>query len=273
MRNNKGKSKRTEATLSLIVTSALVITLAIAVASAIRKGGSTEEHNNIVNLNETESGALSANNEKLNSNKTDNFSKINEADNSDTLTVEDVKNAVESETSDDEEIATQNDTAKTAESNDTSGDVPVAAPDSVSTSYSFSEADTLTMPVNGEIILSYNMDNTIWFPTLGVYKCNPGLYIGSAVGTDVTAAASGTVASITQDEELGNIVTIDMGNGYMASYGLLENINVAEGEVVLSGQPIGTVANPTVYYTTEGSGVYFKLTKNDAPENPLEYME
>ncbi len=265
MRNNKGKSKRTEATLSLIVTSALVITLAIAVASVIRKGDSTEEHNNIVNLNETESGSLSANNEKLNSNTTNNISKIKESDDSDILTVEDVKNAVESEDSESDETVAPEETADS--------DVPVAAPDSVSASYSFSEADTLTMPVNGEIILSYNMDNTIWFPTLGVYKCNPGLYIGSAVGTDVTAAAPGTVASITQNEELGNIVTIDMGNGYMASYGQLENINVAQGEVVLSGQPIGTVANPTVYYTTEGSGVYFKLTRNDAPENPLEYME
>ncbi len=263
MRNNK--SKRTEATLSLIVTSALVITLAIAMASAIKKGGSAEEHNNIVNLNETESEQLSANNEQLNSDTTNNISKIKEADDSDIITVEDIKDAVASDDSDDDKSDFSEETA--------ANDVPVAAPDSVSTSYSFSEADTLTMPVNGEIILSYNMDSTIWFPTLGVYKCNPGLYISSAVGTNVCASASGTVASITQNEELGNIVTIDMSNGYMASYGQLENISVAEGEVVLSGQTIGTVAAPTVYYTTEGSGVYFKLTKNDTPENPLEYME
>ncbi len=129
------------------------------------------------------------------------------------------------------------------------------------------------MPVSGEIVLEYNMDNTIWFPTLGVYKCNPGIYIAGNIGTDVIASASGTVESITSNEELGSIVTINMGNGYKASYGQLENIKVSEGEVVIAGSVIGTVAEPTIYYTMEGSGIYFKLTKNDVPENPLDYME
>lgn len=263
---NKSNSKRTEATLSLLVTSALVITLAIAVASAIKKGDVNQEQNNIVNLNETEAPSLSADNNTTKSNEA-------ETETSEITKTDSVKrNTVSAEDTRTDESSEELSDNLTAEENADS-DIPVALPDSINTEFSFSEADTLMMPVSGEIILPYNMDNTIWFPTLSVYKCNPGLYISGEVGTEVAASATGRVTSITQNEELGNIVTLDMGNGYAASYGQLENIQVSEGEVVLAGSTIGTVAQPTIYYTTEGSGVYFKLTKDNTPANPLDYME
>lgn len=269
MRNNS-KTKRTEAALSLLVTCALVITLAIAVASAIKKGNDTDTPNNFVNLNETEGGNLTADNNnaattKDNGNTTTLPSKG--ADEVPSLTANSNKPA-------DEDLSGENDTAMEEPSSENAvTDIPVGVEQSVGTGYSFSEADTLSMPVAGEIILTYSMDSTIWFPTLGVYKCNPGLYIAGDVGTNVTASASGTVDSISMNEELGNMVTIDMGNGYKATYGQLDNIAVSQGEVVLAGSVIGTVASPTIYYTTEGSGVYFELTKDGSPANPLEYME
>lgn len=269
---NKSKSKRTEAALSLLVTSALVITLAIAVASAIKKGTNNDE-NNIINLNETESQNLTALN-----NSQQNTSDISNVQTPSTKKSADSKTSTPDTTTDnltadsDDTFEDENEASDVTDSEENS-DVSEVADSSVNTGYSFSEADTLQMPVNGEIVLEYNMDSTIWFPTLGVYKCNPGIYIAGNTGTDVIASASGTVESITQNEELGNIVTINMGNGYKASYGQLANINVAEGEVVLSGTVIGTVAEPTIYYTMEGSGVYFKLTRDEAPENPLDYME
>ena len=269
---NKSKSKRTEAALSLLVTSALVITLAIAVASAIKKGTNNDE-NNIINLNETESLNLSVENDST-QNVKDNpvlpAPSEKSANNNKTSTSNSTNDNL---TANSDDTASGDDsTLEEANTND-SPDSSEVADSSVNTGYSFSEADTLTMPVAGEIILEYNMDNTIWFPTLGVYKCNPGISIAGTAGTDVAASASGTVESISWNEELGNIVTINMGNGYKASYGQLDNINVSEGEVVLSGTVIGTVAQPTIYYTMEGSGVYFKLTKDDVPENPLDYME
>lgn len=269
---NKTKSKRTEAALSLLVTSALVITLAIAVASAIKKGTNNDE-NNIVNLNETESQNLSVDNRSQQKttevpSKTQFTENVANRGNSETDLVTD-KTETEDIKNPSEEIQSE----KTAAGDTANEDIPVASPNSVNTGYSFSEADTLKMPVVGEIILEYNTDNTIWFPTLGVYKCNPGIYISGNVGSDVVASASGTVESITSNEELGNIVTVNLGNGYKASYGQLDDIKVSEGEVVLSGSVIGTVAEPTIYYTMEGSGIYFKLTHDDIPENPLDYME
>lgn len=269
---NKSKSKRTEAALSLLVTSALVITLAIAVASAIKKGTNNDE-NNIVNLNETQSQNLSVDNRSQQKTteapiKTPSADMENNRGGSETGLTSDY-----AETDDIADDSGEKAPQQAGADNAASEDIPVVSPDSVSAGYSFSEADILKMPVSGEIILDYSMDNTIWFPTLGVYKCNPGIYISGDVGTDVTASAPGKVESVTANEELGNMVTIDMGNGYKATYGQLDDIRVSEGEVVLADSVIGTVAEPTIYYTMEGSGIYFKLTHNNVPDNPLDYME
>lgn len=270
MRGNS-KTKRTEAALSLLVTCALVITLAIAVVSAIKKGNDTDTPNNFVNLNETESGSFTVNNS--------NSATLGNTDNPNNAMHPARDTEYSSLTANNNELAgedaTEEDNTLSEEPSEApqNADIPVGVESSVGTGYSFSEADTLSMPIAGDIILSYSMDSTIWFPTLGVYKCNPGLYISGDIGTTVTASAPGRVDNITINEELGNVVTIDMGNGYKATYGQLDNIAVSQDEVVLAGSVIGTVANPTIYYTMEGSGIYFELTKDGSPANPLEYMD
>ena len=40
-----------------------------------------------------------------------------------------------------------------------------------------------------------------------------------------------------------------------------------------AGDIVGKVAKPTIYYSVEGSNVYFKLTKDGQPVNPLSRME
>ena len=39
----------------------------------------------------------------------------------------------------------------------------------------------MTWPIEGEILLDYSMDQTIYFPTLEQYRCNPALVIEGAV--------------------------------------------------------------------------------------------
>ena len=42
---------------------------------------------------------------------------------------------------------------------------------------SYNGTDRLSWPVQGNVILDYSMDSTIYFPTLDQYKCNPALII------------------------------------------------------------------------------------------------
>ena len=48
-------------------------------------------------------------------------------------------------------------------------------------------------PIEGDVLLDYSMDSTIYFPTLEQYKCNPGLVIQSEVSTPVYAPAAARV--------------------------------------------------------------------------------
>ena len=44
------------------------------------------------------------------------------------------------------------------------------------------------------------------------------------------------------------------------------------GDTVTAGQLLGTVAEPTAYYKEEGPGIYFAMTKDGIPVNPMDYL-
>lgn len=138
---------------------------------------------------------------------------------------------------------------------------------------SFGAESTLNWPVVGDVLLNYSMDQTIYFPTLDVYKYNPAIVIGSQEGTIVSAAANAIILDVFYDEEIGNAVRMNIGNGYELTYGQLKDITVSEGDGVLAGDIIGYTAEPTKYYSLEGSNVYVKLTKDGTPVNPLSILE
>ena len=133
----------------------------------------------------------------------------------------------------------------------------------------FKEEDGLVWPIVGDVLINFSMDQTIYFPTLQQYKYNPAIVIAANQGESITAAANGRVSSVGYDPTIGNTVVMDLGNGYELTYGQLENITVSEGSYISVGDGIGTVASPTKYYSVEGTNVYFKLTKDGQPVNPM----
>lgn len=133
----------------------------------------------------------------------------------------------------------------------------------------FKEEDGLVWPIVGDVLINYSMDKTIYFPTLEQYKYNPAIVIAATQGAGISAAANGRVTTVGYDPVIGNMVVMDLGNGYELTYGQLENITVSEGSYVSVGDGIGTVASPTKYYSLEGTNVYFKLTKDGEPINPM----
>ncbi len=136
----------------------------------------------------------------------------------------------------------------------------------------FGEEAKLQWPIAGNVLLNYSMDKTIYFQTLQQYKYNPSIVIGATQGTSVACAANGMVKSIFKDSQTGLTVVMNLGDGYELSYGQLQDVTVEEGDFVEAGAFIGKVAAPTKYYTVEGTNVYFKLTKDGEPVNPLNYL-
>ena len=121
---------------------------------------------------------------------------------------------------------------------------------------------SLLWPAASTILIDYSMDGSVYFPTLNQYKYNPALVIGSDTGNQVLAAAKGIVESTYVDEETGTTLVLNIGNGYKLTYGGLKELQAKEGDVLESGAVIGYVSEPTKYYSTEGSNVYFAMTKD-----------
>ncbi len=148
-----------------------------------------------------------------------------------------------------------------------------AAHSKAAVSLNFSPDSDLSWPLEGDVILNYSMDQTVYFATLDQYKYNPALIIAGKVNDPVNAAATGKITDISANEETGVTVTMDLGNGYQAVYGQLKEVLYKEGATVEAGNAIGYIAEPTKYYSVEGSNLYFELQKDQEPVNPMEFMQ
>lgn len=136
----------------------------------------------------------------------------------------------------------------------------------------FSEGDKLIWPVSGAVLMNYSMDKTVYFATLEEYKYNPALIIGGAVNDQVISAGKGIVKSIDKTPQQGTTVSVDMGNGYEAIYGQLQNVQVKTGDSVEAKTVLGYLAEPTRYYSVEGCNLYFEFRKDGQPIDPLQYL-
>lgn len=139
----------------------------------------------------------------------------------------------------------------------------------------FSEAEPLVLqwPVQGEVLLEFAMDHSVYFPTLAQYQYNPAMIISAAEGTEVVCAAAGTVTDVGKTNEYGHYITMDLGNGYELTYGQLFDVTAEVGETLEAGQRIAMVAYPTRNYTEEGDNLYLKLTQSGTPIDPALFME
>ncbi|MDK2807716.1 MAG: hypothetical protein PWP24_449, partial [Clostridiales bacterium] len=134
---------------------------------------------------------------------------------------------------------------------------------------SFDEEKGLLWPIEGEVLLPYSMDQSIYFDTLAQYKVNPALIIAGAQGMDVLCAYNGVITSIDENEETGITVTMSIGDSYEIVYGNLENVTFEEGDYVAEKTCLGTLAAPSKYYIKEGCNLFFEVLQKDETVDPL----
>ncbi len=139
--------------------------------------------------------------------------------------------------------------------------------------FHFSASDSIGWPINGDVVLNYSMDKSVYFATLDQYKYNPAVIISGEVNDKVVAAADGQVISVDTNAETGQTVTIGLGDGYQTTYGQLKEVQLSPGDFVSRGDTVGFISEPTKYYSVEGSNLYFAMTKDGQPVNPLDYFD
>lgn len=129
-------------------------------------------------------------------------------------------------------------------------------------------------PLEGELVLPYSIDHAIYDPTLEQYRTNESISLSAEAGTEVKAAADGKVKQIAADAQMGNTIIIEHTNGWLTTYGQLEDaVAVKEGETVQQGQVIGAVNAPTKYGVALGSHLDFAMEKDGQSVNPQEKLQ
>lgn len=125
----------------------------------------------------------------------------------------------------------------------------------------------MDMPVEGPITSGYGMRV---HPVFGVERKHDGIDIGASVGEPVKAALSGTISEIKADQNYGNVVVIDHGDGLKTLYGHLDDIEVSKDQQVDRGQVIGAVGNTGI---SSGSHLHFEVWINDRPVDPANRLD
>ncbi|MDO5403038.1 MAG: M23 family metallopeptidase [Eubacteriales bacterium] len=256
MKRQNDSATKKEKIISTIISIGIIMALVFgvySVATSVKKGN---DKNNIVNLNETEEN-VAIKTEDGNLDENDAYDELHEVEAADSGAVDNTATTRQEETTFIEETTVSAEEAAAA----------------ALTGYPFSEGNLMGWPVTGDIAMKYSMDTTIFYKTLGQYKCSPAIMISSAVGTEVKAAAPGVVESVENLKETGITMTISMGNGYKAVYGMLNEVSLASGDAVNGGDTIGTVGMQSAYYKEEGPGLYFQVLKNGEPVDPMSYLE
>ncbi len=159
-------------------------------------------------------------------------------------------------------------TVENIESSATIDVKPEAAPQP-----SFDADAGIAWPVQGNVLMNYSMDKTTYFATLDQYKYNPAIIIQAAVNDKVIAGVAGKINDIETNENTGLTVTVDLGDGYQAIYGQLKEVKKGVGDTLEAETVVGYIAEPTKYYSVEGSNLYFAMTKDGKPVNPMEYLK
>ncbi len=257
--NSKNPFFKEKTFLSLTLITVLALAGVITVASVINR----QQKNPLVDLNETESTPYedSTTPGQVIEGTTPNESNVHE----------------DESTGDSQGVIDAGDSTKESEDptgviDNTQGESQGVPVDAEPIALMFSEEDTLCWPVEGNIILGFSMDGSVYFPTLDQYKYNPAMLIQSEVNTPVLAGTDCIIKEIGTNEEIGTYVVMSLGSDYEMTYGQLKSLEVSEGDKITAGDIVGYVDEPTKYYVVEGCNLYVKLVQDDTPVDPLDYI-
>lgn len=133
---------------------------------------------------------------------------------------------------------------------------------------------TKTMwPVEGETAAAYAMDRLAYNETTRDWRVHNGVDLAATAGTEVKAAADGTVYTVYNDDLMGTTVVIRHSGGYVTTYSSLsEETAVAAGDIVSCGDVIGTVGQTALTEKALEPHVHFSVTCSDKGMDPAEFV-
>ena len=131
--------------------------------------------------------------------------------------------------------------------------------------------DTLEKPVAGAAVSLAFSETPLYNETMQDWRAHAGVDYEAKAGTQVLAAADGTVEDVSQDGLWGTVVKLSHAGGLMTWYcGLQENL-VQQGDVLSAGDPLGTVGSVPCEQK-DVSHLHFAVEKDGAFLDPASYL-
>ena len=148
-------------------------------------------------------------------------------------------------------------------------ETPTQAPTQATVPQTFRTAS----PIEGNEVAAYSMDCLSYNQTTRDWRVHNGVDIAAPEGTQVLAAAEGTVYAAYEDDTMGYTVVIRHTGGYTTTYSSLsEELAVKTGDTVTLGQAIGCVGDTALVETAIGSHVHFGVTYQNTPMDPNDFL-
>ena len=130
------------------------------------------------------------------------------------------------------------------------------------------------MPVEGELVKQFAVDNLIYSDTLQEWTTHNGIDIKADKTTIVKASETGTIKTIKNDPRYGLTIIIEHENGFQTVYSnLLTSEFVVEGEKVQKGQSLGTVGNTAAFEIADEPHLHFEVIKDLKQVDPTIYIK
>ncbi len=101
------------------------------------------------------------------------------------------------------------------------------------------------------------------------YNFHSGHDYAAVLGSQVLAAAAGTVVLADELLTKGRVLVVDHGQGVLTGYWHLSRALVAPGDVVQAGQAIGLVGNSGI---STGAHLHWELRVQGVPVDPLQFL-
>ena len=136
-----------------------------------------------------------------------------------------------------------------------------------------SEPTVFTWPVRGELLAAFSAETLVYDETMGDWRTHEGIDIAVQLGTQVLAAAGGTVTAVDQHDLMGTTVVVDHGGGLTSAYSNLAAVPAVEvGDTVAAGAVIGTVGQTAIAESRSPAHLHFAMAENGTAVDPLDYL-
>ena len=123
----------------------------------------------------------------------------------------------------------------------------------------------------GEEVLAGYSEELVLNKTMGDYRAHAAVDFKASKGAKIGAVNDGLVMSVTKDDLLGRVITVDHGAKLVVRYCGLDTVNVSAGDYVTIGQTLGTLGE-IPFEKEDEPHLHLEARLDGKAVNPLDVM-